>query len=68
MGTMANRTETPAEVAARYRAMAAAARRRARSSDWATKLSLLQAAEKYLDLARNAEGGAQRRLRSARER
>jgi hypothetical protein len=52
-------------MAARYRSMAAAARRRARSSDWTTKLTLLQAAEKYLAMARNADEGAKRHLRSS---
>jgi hypothetical protein len=65
MGTMANRAETPGDIAARYRAMAAAARRRARSSDWATRLLLLQVAEKYMDMARNAVEGAKRGVRSS---
>jgi hypothetical protein len=65
MGTMAKRMETPGEVAIRYRATAAAARRRARSSDWTTRLTLLQTAEKYMAAARNADEGARRRLRSS---
>jgi hypothetical protein len=65
MGIMANRAENPGEVAARYRAMAAAARRRARSSDWATRLSLLQAAEKYMAMARDAADNAKRGARSS---
>ena len=65
MGTMANRAETPGDTAARYRAMAAAARRRARSSDWTTRLLLLQVAEKYMAMARNAVEGAKRGVRSS---
>jgi hypothetical protein len=64
-GTMANRAETPGDIAARYRAMAAAARRRARSSDWATRLLLLQVAEKYMAMARNAVEGAKRGVPSS---
>ncbi|MBV8447872.1 MAG: hypothetical protein JO124_07795 [Hyphomicrobiales bacterium] len=62
---MSDRSNPSGEEAARYRAMAAAARRRARSSDWTTRLALLQAAEKYMAMARSADESANRRLRNS---